>query len=95
MNMAEKACELCGRVTRRGTTEHHLIPRTCHSNKWFKKRYSREQMNETVSLCLDCHGSIHKFIPSEKELGRYYNTLEALREHEQLGRFVEWVRRRR
>ena len=87
-----KPCQLCGRVTRRGTTEHHLIPRRCHHNKWFKKRFSREQMQKTVSLCHECHHSIHRFVPREKELGRHHNTIESLLAHEQIGRFVAWVR---
>jgi hypothetical protein len=91
----EKACRLCGRVTRRGTTEHHLIPRTCHSNRWFKKRFTREQMRQTISVCRQCHSSIHNLISSEKELGRHYHTVEALLTHEQLGGFVAWVRKQR
>jgi len=51
-------CEFCLRETRAGTTEHHLIPSTLHSNEWFKKRYTRQQMQETVDLCSDCHGAI-------------------------------------
>jgi hypothetical protein len=86
-----KPCALCGRVTRNGTTEHHLIPRTCHSNKWFKKSFTREQMQETVSLCAECHSSIHEFIPREKQLGRYYHSIKLLLAHEKLGRFVAWV----
>ncbi|MEM9827496.1 MAG: hypothetical protein AAF958_12970, partial [Planctomycetota bacterium] len=54
-------CALCGRQPKRGTTRHHLIPRCCHSNRWFKKRFAREQMNETVPLCRDCHGAVHRF----------------------------------
>ncbi|MFK8113618.1 MAG: hypothetical protein AB8B91_15560 [Rubripirellula sp.] len=88
-------CALCGRVTRRGTTEHHLIPRTLHSNKWFKKNFSREQMQETISLCYDCHDAIHEFIPREKELGRSYHSIEALLAHEKLGKFVCWVRKQK
>lgn len=90
-----KACRLCNRVTRRGTTEHHLIPRTCHKNKWFKKRFSRQEMNQTISVCRDCHGSIHDLIPREKELGRHHHTVETLLAHEQLGAFVAWVSKRR
>ena len=93
--ISDKACELCARVTRIGTTEHHLIPRTCHRNKWFKKRYSREQMQRTISVCRDCHAAIHRFVPREKELGRHHNTVETLLAHDQIGRFVEWVRHRR
>ncbi|WP_235908840.1 hypothetical protein [Roseiconus nitratireducens] len=90
-----KPCELCGRLTRRGTTEHHLIPRRCHRNKWFKKRFTRAQMQRTISLCHDCHQAIHRFVPREKDLGRYHNTVATLMEHEQIGRFVAWVRDRK
>lgn len=90
-----QSCRLCGRVPKQGTTEHHLIPRTCHSNKWFKKNFSREQMRETIPLCRDCHGAIHAMIPSEKTLGRHYNTVEALLEHEQFSRYIAWARNQR
>lgn len=89
------ACELCGRVTKRGTTEHHLIPRTCHSNKWFKKRFTREQMVITVSLCRDCHRAVHRLVPDEKELGRDLNTLEALREDERIASYLAWARKQK
>ncbi len=88
-------CELCGRLTKRGTTEHHLIPRTCHSNKWFKKRYSREQLSQTISVCRDCHRAIHDLIPDEKQLGRHFNTIELLLENEEIAKFVAWIRKQR
>lgn len=88
-------CSLCGRVTRKGTTAHHLIPRRCHRNKWFKKRFDRNQMNTTVAVCIDCHRHIHKTVPREKDLGRYYNTLQTLREHPEIAKFVHWVKDRR
>ena len=94
MSDQPKACRLCGRVTPLGTTEHHLIPRTCHSNKWFKKNFSREQMLQTVSLCRDCHSAVHRFVPREKDLGRRFYTVELLLQHEQIGRLVQWLQRR-
>lgn len=93
--MTDLACELCGRVTKRGTTEHHLIPRTCHGNKWFKKRFTRGQMHTTVSLCRECHHAIHDFVPDEKELGRDFNTLDKLLAHPELARFVAWVQKQK
>lgn len=93
--VADQACTLCGRITRRGTTEHHLIPRTLHANKWFKRRFSRQQMQLTIAVCRDCHREIHRLIPSEKVLGRSYNTVESLLAHPQLGRFVAWVRKQK
>ena len=92
---SSQICCLCGRATKRGTTEHHLIPRQCHSNKWFKKRFTRLEMQQTIPVCPDCHDAIHRFVPSHKELGRYYNTPEKLLEHDQLNTFVTWVRKQK
>ena len=89
------SCTLCGRVTKRGTTDHHLIPRTCHSNKWFKKRFTREQMRETIAVCRDCHSAVHRLVPHEKALGRHYNTVTQLMAHAEIGKFVAWVKRRK
>jgi hypothetical protein len=88
-------CVLCGRRPRDGTSEHHLIPRTCHSNRWFRKRHTREEMRRTIPLCRDCHRAIHRLIPDPKELGRHHCPLEDLRAHEQIARFVAWVRKQR
>ena len=87
----QKACALCGRITKRGTTEHHLIPRRCHRNKWFKKNFSREQMRQTVSLCHECHNACHRYVPREKELGRHFYTVELLLTHPEISKFVAWV----
>jgi len=88
-------CRLCERRPRRGLTEHHLIPRTLHSNKWFKKRFDRERMRATVAVCRDCHAAIHRLIPCEKELGRHHNTVESLKAHPHLARFLRWVRKQK
>jgi hypothetical protein len=72
---------------------HHFIPRTLHSNKWFKKRYSRQEMQRGIEVCKACHRAIHDLAPDEKELGRHYNTLEKLLKHPEIGKFVRWKRR--
>ncbi|MEM7455473.1 MAG: hypothetical protein AAF456_14065 [Planctomycetota bacterium] len=90
-----KPCTLCKRTLKAGTTEHHLIPRKCHSNRWFRKRFTREQMRETVPVCRDCHKAIHKLIPCEKELGRHFNTVESLLANEEIARFVDWAQRQK
>jgi hypothetical protein len=48
---------------------------------------------DTVALHRICHAAIHATL-SEKELERQYNTIEPLREHPQLRRFIVWVRRK-
>ncbi len=86
-------CELCGVETAQNF--HHLIPRTNHSNKWFKKRYTREAMRKGLRLCQVCHAAIHDLIPDEKQLGRRYNTQAKLLEHPQVAAYVKWKRDRR
>jgi hypothetical protein len=85
-------CELCDRQRR--LTYHHLIPRTVHGNKWFKKRFGRAEMARGINICWACHSYLHKHF-SEKELARNLNTKEALLENEIVRRRVEWVRKRR
>jgi hypothetical protein len=83
-------CELC--CCEEADNFHHLIPRTLHGNKWFKKRFTREQMRRGIRVCRDCHKAIHDLIPDEKELGRHYNTLEKLLDHPGVAKYVDWKR---
>lgn len=95
MSRQQAICALCQRQPKRGTTAHHLIPRTLHRNKWFKKNFTREQMQQTVDLCRDCHGAVHKFVPREKELGREWYTLERLGAHPEIAKFVAWAKKQK
>jgi 5-methylcytosine-specific restriction endonuclease McrA len=81
-------CALCGREER--LTRHHLIPRTRHHNKRNKQDFDREAVKETVGLCRPCHSQVHALL-SEKELEREWNTIEKIREHPDVVRFVEWI----
>ena len=86
------ACQFCQR-TEVKLTKHHLIPATLHSNKWFKKNFTREQMQAVVWACRPCHSAIHQFIP-HKILAREYNTLEKLLAHPDIKKFAEWQGKR-
>ncbi len=87
-----KKCELCEREVT-VITQHHLIPRTLHTNKWFKKRFTREEMNQTIATCKPCHRHIHT-CETNKELGRHFNSLDALLQHEEVKKFISWVKKR-
>lgn len=52
-------------------------------------------MLRTVPLCRDCHSAVHRLIPKEKELGRYYYSIELLLAHAEVKKFVDWVRRQK
>jgi len=82
-------CQLCEREVE--VTDHHLIPRTRHKN--VKKTTTAEQRNFTVPLCRACHSQIHDLI-TEKEMERTYNTIEKLKEHEGVQKFINWIKDR-
>ena len=42
--MTAMLCELC--EAEESYNFHHFIPTTLHKNKWFKKRFTREQMRD-------------------------------------------------
>jgi hypothetical protein len=81
-------CELCG--TEQASGFHHLIPRTLHTNKWFKRRHTRREMQQGINLCKSCHAAVHDLIPDEKEMGRNYDTKENLLSHPKVANYVRW-----
>lgn len=85
-------CELCRCEDARNF--HHFIPRTVHSNKWFKKNFTREEMQRGMDVCKQCHRMIHTTIPDEKELGKEYNTREKLAAHPKMASYLQWKQRR-
>lgn len=76
-------CPLCGRpIPPGGGSRHHLVP---------KLRGGKG--GETVLLHKICHKEIHASL-SESELARNYATIEALRAHPRIARFIGWVAKR-
>lgn len=75
-------CPLCGRQLVSGPTvdAHHLLPRS-------------QGGTDTVALHRICHQAIHATL-NEQELARDFRTVEALRQHPDLGRFIAWVKKR-
>ncbi len=77
-------CALCGRPIPVDVPQsaHHLIP-----------KLKGGKGGPTVLLHHICHKEIHATL-SEAELARSYNTIEALRSHPRLAKFVAWVANR-
>ena len=82
-------CELCevGEIY----DFHHFVPRTLHSNKWFKKRYNKQELSKGIQVCKECHTTIHNLVP-EKKLGKEFNSLEKLLGHPEVQKYVRWRR---
>ena len=87
--MSGQRCRLCG--SEQQLTIHHLIPRACHGNRWFRKRFARQEMlTAGLVLCRRCHSIIHDHF-SEKQLGREFNSLEKLLANETVARYARWA----
>ena len=86
-------CEFCKRE--KELTFHHYIPKTLHTNKYFKKIYDKIYMKTNGDyICKDCHKNIHVFF-TEKELGRYYNTKQKLLSNEKVRNFIKWIKKQK
>ncbi|PKQ12532.1 MAG: HNH endonuclease [Alphaproteobacteria bacterium HGW-Alphaproteobacteria-1] len=74
-------CPLCGRPIPPAARQslHHLIP-----------RLKGGKGGPVVRLHQICHNEIHATL-TEAELARGYHTVEALRAHPRLARFIAWV----
>ncbi|WP_192821418.1 HNH endonuclease signature motif containing protein [Rufibacter sp. LB8] len=79
---SDPVCALCGREVG-FTTLHHLIPRE-----------EGGRHGPTAPLCQPCHSTIHLTF-TNKELAVLYNTLEKLRQAEDLQKYLLWVKTKR
>lgn len=74
----ESVCQLCNRLIPKSQRDaHHLVPK------------SRGGV-DTVILHRLCHRQIHAVF-TENQLARNYSTLEALKRHPEIAKFIEWV----
>ncbi|MDJ0627974.1 MAG: HNH endonuclease [Rhodobacter sp.] len=77
-------CPLCRRPIPPGARQslHHLVP-----------RLRGGRCGPTVLLHQICHNEIHATL-TESDLARSYSSIEALRAHPRLAKFVAWVAKR-
>lgn len=73
----EQVCALCGRPLGARVEWHHVVPKS-------------EGGRDTVPVHPICHRIIHATV-SNAGLARLYPTLEQLREHEDIHRFLAWI----
>lgn len=75
-------CALCNRALAEPYNRHHLIPIS-----------EGGRHTQTLLLHKICHDKIHAVF-TEKELKRYYHTMERLHQHEEVSKFIKWVRKK-
>ena len=72
-------CPLCSRELAEPIVRHHLIP----PSKGGKD-------SPTVPMHKICQAKVHAVF-TEAELKNYYNTVDRLKEHEDILKFIKWV----
>lgn len=82
-------CALCGRAGIE-VTQHHLVPRMAHRQTRVRRKFGREERQETAALCRPCHRNVHNVL-SEKELADHYHTLAKLAAHPEVAKFTAWI----
>ena len=80
-------CEFC--ENEEAHNFHHLIPKTLHKKKRFKKKYTFDELQNGLNVCKLCHHTFHEFL-TEKELGENYNTRSKLKKHPRIAKYLEW-----
>lgn len=81
-------CTCCGRNTM--LTFHHLIPRKLHRRTAFKKRYTRDELNQGIAVCRACHSGIHDLY-TEMQLAKAFTHLNQLLADPALQLHFAWV----
>ena len=81
-------CRFCRREC--ALTFHHLIPKKLHRRVRFKKTYTREELNQGIAVCRQCHDGIHD-IYDEMTLAKTRATPECLRNDPLLQKHFQWV----
>lgn len=77
-------CQLCDRTCDQ-LTRHHLIPRQ-------QTRRQQQAPSPTIAICAACHKHLHTLFDN-RQLACELNTLEALRSHPRMAKFIAWVRK--
>ncbi|WP_100657910.1 HNH endonuclease [Alteromonas flava] len=85
-------CPLCLRAMH--LTFHHLIPRKMHRRSFFKKNYTKHELNNGIMICEPCHKALHRF-HSEMELAKRFNTLADIKADSQLAAHFSWLSKQR
>lgn len=72
-------CAICHRELIAGPSvnAHHLVPKTYKGT-------------ETIHIHTICHSKIHSLF-TEQELYQHYHTVERLRAHPEMEKFIRWV----
>lgn len=80
--MEENNCPLCLRALADPVSKHHLVPLSQGGTG-----------DKTFLMHKICHSKVHSVF-NEKELARTYTSIEKILGHEDIQKFVNWVKKK-
>ena len=81
--MTMDICPICDRdMPQKSMSKHHMIP----SSRGGKSK-------DIVVLHKICHDKLHSVF-TEKEMEKHYHTIDRLKEHEDIQKFIKWISRK-
>lgn len=86
--LKQGVCPFCARET--ALTFHHLIPKKMHRRTYFKKHFTKQDLNRGVDICRPCHSGIHNQY-DEMTLAKQFSSVEALMADGALHKHFQWV----
>ena len=92
MSDIDSTCPLCLRET--SLTFHHLVPKKVHGRNYFQKKYKKSELRAGIDICRKCHDGLHDLY-DENQLGKEFNTLEAIQADPALTKHFAWVAKQR
>ena len=61
-----------------------------HRRTFFRKNFSKHQLNKGINICRQCHNGIHKTY-DEMALAKQFASLAALKADQALSKHFAWV----
>ena len=78
--MSEIICPICNRnIPEKYQEKHHLVP--------------HRRRDDIITVCVNCGDAIHQLIDN-RDLKSSYNTIERLKLHEGIQKWVKWIRKK-
>jgi hypothetical protein len=80
-------CPICNRNEGGEMQKHHLIPKT------YRSRTEVHHPSNRILIHKICHQKIHSTF-AERDLFGYYHTVERILEHDEIQKFIIWIKRK-
>jgi len=65
-----------------------------HRRTYFKKNFTKQELNTGIDICRQCHRAIHQSY-TEMELAKQLNSLDKIKQNHLLNKHFAWIAKQR